>query len=85
MPPSSPVSLPSVPPACLPAFAQLRKLFAPGFTAGEIERYLPRVQAIAQRFCTNWAVAGTVPHFQQEVKLFTFEVICNVVAGIDWE
>lgn len=83
--PFLPASLPVLLCPGLPACAQLRKLFAPGFTAGEIERYLPRVQAIAQRFCASWAAAGALPQWQEEVKLFTFEVIVNVVAGIDWE
>jgi cytochrome P450 len=64
---------------------QIRKLFAPGFTGAEVERYLPRLQQIAERFAASWAAAGSIPSWQEELKLFTFEVICAVVAGIDWE
>jgi cytochrome P450 len=64
---------------------QIRKLFAPGFTGAEVERYLPRLQQIAERFAASWAAAGSMPAWGEDIKLFTFEVICAVVAGIDWE
>jgi cytochrome P450 len=62
----------------------MRKLFAPSFSADEVERYLPRIQEMSQMYCQKWSQAGAISHWEDQIKLFTFEIICAVVAGIDW-
>eukprot|EP00775_Hariotina_reticulata_P010240 gene10240-10399_t len=63
---------------------QVRKLLQPAFTAEQVNRQLPRIQALAEHYCSGWARAGQVQDLQEQLKLFTFDVICSVVFGFDW-
>jgi len=67
-----------------PEHTRIRKFFTPSFTAAKVAEYLPRIEQICEWHAKNWAVEGNIPSWQDRIKLLTFDVICSVVGGFDW-
>lgn len=62
----------------------LRKLLSPSFSSEEVDRYLPTIQALCERYCDKWSLIKENKNWYQEIKLATFETICSVVGGFDF-
>lgn len=59
----------------------LRRLMSPAFRAEAVESRLPVLQSIVESHCQRWAGTGNISHWEESIKLMTFEVIVRIVLG----
>uniref|UniRef100_A0A383WDQ0 Cytochrome P450 n=1 Tax=Tetradesmus obliquus TaxID=3088 RepID=A0A383WDQ0_TETOB len=67
-----------------PQHKYLRNLIMPAFTNEAIERLVPRMEAVLQRYLDAWADAGAPVKAHNELRHMTFEFIVAVVLGRDY-
>lgn len=63
-----------------PQHKYLRNLIMPAFTNEAIERLVPRMEAVLQRYLDAWADAGAPVKAHNELRHMTFEFIVAVSA-----